>query len=254
MSDIDKVKEKLVTIFLSMKDIILFAEETNEREDFKTLIQPFMEQQRALDHLVRVEAVRLGICPDEDEYKKAKQNFVEYEKAQVNIAAQHIYRGFLDAAEWFSIIMRDKIIKILSPYSTNCISSAIPEYYNELRPKIDSINKELVTLRKKKDSEKDNSILYDHVVKYINISQELDSIYERVSDCISSLEDFKEKEELQLKKEIERENRKIDKEKKFTVKMLILATILSFLSGYLLRSIFENNSSKPTIIHEKYRE
>lgn len=191
MSEIDKNWKKITTLYLNLKQVILFGEEFGN--DFNTLLQPVMEQKHALDHIIRAEAVRNGQSKKKDEEK--------YILSQLEKAIGHLYRAFFDAADWSGMLIRDKVVDILEEYPSHCIDKVIPKYYPEFRPKIESNTEKIAELRGGKDVEKGGDDLLSEVEKYKNVLDELYSIYKEISSKISSLQDYYSKERKKLKQE-----------------------------------------------------
>jgi len=140
-NSIESKKLKVTKLYLSVKDLAIFAEETTP--DYKDFLQPTLEINRAFDHLNRASSVEQGIKePEEPE---------AYIQDSLNKAIGHLYRAFFDVADWLSINLRESIIKEFSGFSHECIQAVIPEYYTEIVPTIEKVSKKIAVLRNDKD-------------------------------------------------------------------------------------------------------
>lgn len=208
-------KEKwghIVELQQEVKYMLLLSEEHND-SDYGTYIQPVKEQRDALEHIIRAKSAEIGVTSENNDY--IAQN---YDKA-----IAHLYRAFFDAADFMGIILREKIINSMKDYDHQCISNVLPEYYMQIRPKLEQINTELSELRGKKDIKK--LAAKDLIKEYkTKISQLIDHS-KLVIERIPSLEEYKEK------------SRKAEKTK-IIIQIVIAAAIavFSFLLGYFIES------------------
>jgi len=132
--------KRFVVIQQSVKQVTLLAEELGD--DFTTTIQVWNEQRHVIDHTTRAMASQLSIGTVYD---------AAYIEGNFEKAIAHSYRAFFDAADHLSLHIRTKIRQLISPYETECICEVFPEYYNEIRPNMDAISKEIAALRGAKD-------------------------------------------------------------------------------------------------------
>ncbi|MBW2618077.1 MAG: hypothetical protein JRC92_04300, partial [Deltaproteobacteria bacterium] len=169
----------IVEAFTQGKQLIIIGEEFDS--GFNTFLQPFVEHRHALNHIIRGKAAELGL----DDPKRD----TEYQRRHLEKALGHLHRAFFDAADWFSIIMRERIIDLLSPYSSGVIAETIPLYYSETRPKIDSISRSIAKVRDAKDV-----ALYpsNQITTYVNALNELLDIYNHLEQAIPELAAKKE--------------------------------------------------------------
>ncbi len=181
----DDIWLQIIEIHQKSKRLFLIAEE----QKLKTFIQPLKEQRDTLDHIIRAQA---GIL-------KINEQNEDYIRKNLDKALGHAYRTFFDLADWICMIIREKIHITLTPYSNNCIASVIPEYYSDIRPKIESLTMEIAEIRNKKDiaineiNSQDDSLL-QQVTHYEDIIDHLLSISENISSKIPALEEFTKKE------------------------------------------------------------
>jgi hypothetical protein len=120
--------QQIVQLYEIVKSALLFGEEVSPQN--VTLPQILKEQRDALDHFIRVLAVKTGakVQPSND-----------YVEINLDKAFSHVYRAAYDTLDWISIILRAKINMELGTYSTSAIQASIPEYYSTMRPRIDSV-------------------------------------------------------------------------------------------------------------------
>lgn len=175
---------KIVAVHLSLKQLIISGEEFDKELD--TYIQPVLEQRSALDHIARAKAAELGLKDDVDDVNT-------YVAQQLDKALGHLYRGFFDAADWFSISLRDAINETVEPYSHECIQAAIPSYFNTIHPKLIEAEKGIANIRNNKDIIRPSQILQE-VEQYGEILNELSDIYETVVARVPAMIDYQRRE------------------------------------------------------------
>ncbi|HOC94074.1 MAG TPA: hypothetical protein PKH33_17125 [bacterium] len=184
----DKNNEKwnvLLALYIQTKELLIKAEELDVGHN--TFIQTLQELKALLDHTMRIKAAELDISAVPNSADKT-----EYISMNLDKACGHAYRAFFDTADWFSIIIREKIIEILNPYSRTAIIAAIPSYYSEIRPNIDALSAEVANLRLKKDVA--NNQMLASVQKY---AATIDEMFDAAMDMqrkIGALEEYKFKE------------------------------------------------------------
>ncbi len=145
-----------------------------------------MELRNALEHVIRSKAAELGINGEAD------ANLPNYVPSSFDKAVGHEYRAFFDAADWFSVCIRDRITKALRPYSQECITAVLPDYYPKLRKTVDRTCREIAELRGAKDIAKGKDLLAE-VGKYRAAIDGLLSVYEQIQDSIPALVDWRRK-------------------------------------------------------------
>jgi len=157
-----KESDKLINIcnlYIKTKDWMLYAEEIDP--DFESFIQPANELRHALDHLMRLFAVKLKIR------EEPERGYVE---KQLEKTIGHVFRGAFDTLDKISITLREKIINEISPFSVDAINASLPEYYSKIRPDIEEINRKIAKIRANKDVV---SICYDDIEEYSNLIERL---------------------------------------------------------------------------------
>jgi hypothetical protein len=173
---------QLIEIHNHAKSVFLCAEEFDS--SFRDFLQPILELRHCLDHIIRVKAAERGIN-GEVETKEP-----EYVKCSVDKAIGHVYRAFFDAADWFSVCIRERITKALKWYSHDCITAVIPNYYPELRPRVDRICMEIAAIRGGKDIAKKNNLLPE-VTEYRTAIDDLLKIHGQIQSCVPALVDWR---------------------------------------------------------------
>ncbi len=174
----EKIKETLL-VYRFVKELILFNEELDPTSN--TFPQVLNELRNAYDHFNRVLAVKLNI----DTTKKSG-----YEHKSLDKALGHIYRATWDNLDWLNINIREIITKELAPFSHDTINTVIPEYYRDIRPKMEAYLREVSSLRNKKDIE---SMKHNLVEDYTKIVENLKDYSNIIIDRKSSLIEYESK-------------------------------------------------------------
>ena len=163
------------------KELLTLAEEISP--GLKSFIPPVKEQRDALEHIIRAKAYELDLK------KVDNQNYVE---DQIDKTLGHIYRAFFDAADYFCILMRKRIRNAVTQYDSEIIKTVLPNYYSEIRPKLENINLEISKIRQSKDIAKKEGLI-DEVEKYRQTTLELYEHAKAVETSIPSLNELKRK-------------------------------------------------------------
>lgn len=176
--------QKLVEIHNHAKSVFLCAEEFDP--GFQDFLQPILELRHALEHIVRAKAAELGIS---DGANGADADYILH---SLDKAIGHEYRAFFDAADWFSVCIRDRITKTLSRYSHECITAVLTDYYPKFRPRVDQICRNIANIRGDKDIAKGEEVLAE-VGEYRAAIDELLYIDDRIQCCVPALTDWRRK-------------------------------------------------------------
>lgn len=107
--------KEFVDVYNKTKEIYIKCEEYDA--EFCSIMQPIKEQRDALDHIVRYYS---DSSSEPEDIEKNSQNFQK--------AMGHIYRAYFDTADILSIILREKISKLLSEFSYSEIVSCWKNY------------------------------------------------------------------------------------------------------------------------------
>jgi hypothetical protein len=124
-------EEKILAItryYEVTKEILILGEQIDIES--RTLIQPINELRNCLDHLMRVILAKFGMREGTD---------VDYIKTNLNKAFGHVYRAAYDALDWVTLTFKERIYIELHNYSLETINAVMPEYYSDLKPRIEKI-------------------------------------------------------------------------------------------------------------------
>lgn len=200
------VWREIVVVHNHTKTISLLAEE-NDR-DFKNYFHPIKEQRDALEHIVRATASDKGLLqgplldnPDSTvALRYAKGAPEDYSRRSLDKALGHEYRAFFDAADWYGVRLREKIVGVLNGFAQSCIATVLPDYYNTIRPDIERICKEIASIRGSKDISRDT--IMANVERYKTALDTLNGYYDRISMSVTSMVDWTKREHSREKKSI----------------------------------------------------
>ena len=197
--------EGIINLYNTIKWLYALCEETDT--ELNTNLQPLNEFRASLDHLMRIMAIE-----NLDDYKDKDAN---YEATKLR---SHLRRALFDICDMISINYRNKIIDVLEDYSVEEIQSALPNYYSEIRPRIEMISEEIAFLRtdKRFKGDKKEETAEDD---YPKIIEELQGYYKTINLSIPLLLEIREKK------------RKTES-KDFVIKWVI--PIASFITGFLM--------------------
>lgn len=169
--------EKIINYYTSIKELYIECEETDP--ELKTNLQPLNEFRAALDHLMRISAIEhldVSDYPEINEEEEARK------------LSSHLKRAYYDVCDMLSMNYRNKIIDMLQSYSSETISKAIPNYYSDIRPKIEKLSGQIAQLRDEKGFSKIPA--EDRMKSYKSIVDELKGYYIDIRDAAVSLEDI----------------------------------------------------------------
>jgi tetratricopeptide (TPR) repeat protein len=167
--DEEKILKELVELYCIVKDFLIYAEEIDMESTF---IPSRFELNHALDHLMRVFAVKASI--------KETENERGYYLANLSAGSAHIYRAGFDIMDHITILLRGKIVDDLKDFSPETIQKILPEYYTNIRPHIEDIGGKIAQLRISRDISKDTSTLYGSLMDYASLTKELEDNYETI--------------------------------------------------------------------------
>lgn len=184
MATYDQLWAKITTIFFNLKQVVALAEELGADSD--TFIHPIKEQRDALDHIVRAEAVRLGL--------DGESRGEDYSLSQLDKAVGHLYRGFFDAADWLALSIRERISLALREYSNACVMAVLPTYYHEYKPFMIEACEDIAALRGKKDIGKDSQQIIDEVERYRAVLGRLLLIHRKVVSALPALQEYADRQ------------------------------------------------------------
>lgn len=197
--------EEIFNLYNTIKWLYALCEETDPK--LNTNLQPLNEFRAALDHLMRIVAIE-----NLDDYKEKD------DKEEATRLRSHLRRALFDICDMISIHYRNKIIDVLQDYSVEEIQTALPCYYSEIRPRIETISEEISSLRTEKRfnaDKKEETVLDD----YPEIIKELQGYYKTINLSVPSLLEIREK-------------RRKAESKDFLIKWVI--PIASFITGLII--------------------
>lgn len=127
-----------------VKKIYIEAEECDP--DLSTNLQPFNEFKAALDHLFRMieKILSLANCTSDRSFEQLRN---EYRSIR-----GHLCRAFFDIADACGMSIREQISRDLTPYSTETIRIALPDYYPHWRPQLEMLSQKIASYRLNKGS------------------------------------------------------------------------------------------------------
>ena len=133
-------------------------------------------------------------------------------------------RAFFDIADMACINYRNMICNMLEIYDREVISSAIPNYYSELRPKVDEIANRIATYRNNKGHTECNTL--DLFNQYKQDVFCLKDIYAEILQHSGSLE------------ELQNKLNKKEKSRNLPNKISIAISIIGIVVGIIIAIVF----------------
>lgn len=183
--DEEKILKELVESYCIVKDFLIYAEEIDMGSTF---IPSRFELNHALDHLMRVFAVKASF--------KETENERGYCLANLSAGSAHIYRAGFDIMDHITILLRGKIVDDLKDFSPETIQKILPEYYTNIRPHIGDIGGKIAQLRISRDISENTSTLYGSLMDYASLTKELQDNYETIIRRKPSLIEYKKGKEV----------------------------------------------------------
>lgn len=176
--------EGLYSLYCQVRQAIILAENFND--DHKIPIAPINQLRNTLDHIFKS-----IIFAGENEK-------MDYE---INEARSHLERAGYDALETLAGMLGKNVIKNLSLYSTETITTIFPEYYQTIIPRLTGIKNSIGILRSERVHDVQGSFS-----EYFDQFTELIEINKQVSMMIPSLEDYEAKTKKERNLERKRSN------------------------------------------------
>ena len=130
-----KESDDLVTIakyYEVTKRLLILGEQLDLES--RTLPQVINELRNCLDHLMRVVQFKAGIRSSVQD-----NSLADYTEMNINKAYGHVYRAAYDALDWIAMIIKERVVYELRPFSVEAINTVWPEYYSQLRPRFEEI-------------------------------------------------------------------------------------------------------------------
>lgn len=173
MKEFESYWHDICNIHMITKHYLLLAEEI----DGKTIIQPIKEHRDAYDHIIRVYLAKYSVDSGFDD---------SYLSKNMSKALGHEFRAFYDTADWFSIVIREKINEMLMGKEKDRIEKCYPGY-PILKEQLLLLPDRIAYLREHKDVGKKGNNLYGVVNEY---SELLDSLYSSYKQLSLALENY----------------------------------------------------------------
>lgn len=178
------VWEKICAIHQKTKKLFLLAEEFSREKssdlvlDLSTFLQPINELKSTLDHIIRTQSFAFKLHETKD---------TEYGLKNLRKALGHEYRAFFDTADYFSMIVRDDLVYMLKPYSSEIITRVMADYYLSVKIRSMEISREIAEIRMNKDIGHEGSLIEptDH---YTALIKELLDIHNRSVMCVPEMD------------------------------------------------------------------
>lgn len=214
--------ETIIRLQQEVKRLVLLAEESELTAN--TFLQPTLEQRSALDHICRAKTAELG-------FSEHKSDPVYIQK-QYDKAKGHLYRAFYDVADWLETALREKILHMVRPYNTETLKAVAPEYYRDIRPRIEELSKSVANLRAEKDIGQGGRSIIEQIDDYGAKVNELSDIYGKLHTRIPGLEEHKKK--------LSREQ---SRERSWQVLKLIISALLGAVLTYAVIAYVRKSSA-----------
>lgn len=159
----------IVKFYEVTKELLIFGEQIDTEN--RTLVQTINELRNCLDHIMRVVSFKFG--------RREPSDGNEYIRINLDKAFGHVYRAAYDTLDWVSLNLKDCVIKELQSFELETIKAVMPEYFTDLKPKLEKIiTNDIVRLR----AEKDIAITSeDNLVAYGQVTAELKKLVQAIS-------------------------------------------------------------------------
>lgn len=202
--------EIILAKYSDIKELYIECEETDP--ELKTNLQPLNEFRAALDHVMK-----LWCAQHKDDHEEVLEQFRKLNS--------HLDRCFYDICDMLSINYRNKIVDILELYEVDTIRTALPTYYSEMKPSINTISSKIASYRNKKGTASSTSEeTLDSFLAYKQDVLLLKQMYQKIAEAQKEMEEIQAKEEKRTKAE----NRK----------NLLLGGIIGVIGSALVSLIF----------------
>jgi len=189
MVDVDyRVMEKwgqIVRLHNVAKRLMLKSEEVDPDHEFYYPV--VMQQRDAFDHVVRAHFAIV----DPERFAKTdrnpEQDPIEYALTQMDKALGHVYRAFFDAADWLSVVYRERIRDIMRCYSRSVVVAVLTDYNEVVEPRIEEISLAIAQIRSRKDIGGGPEII-DGVDEYVGLIQELEDHWATIRQAVPEMD------------------------------------------------------------------
>jgi hypothetical protein len=154
----------------------------------------------ALDHLMRCFNRVLNPKADETSTCGRVITNASYIKSELKSAENHIYRAMFELLDIMATRNRDEIAKIADKYSHDTLVICASQYYTEIRPFLETMEKKVEQYRNKKDA---SSITHDDVCNYQKEIKEIEKYSSQLGNLIPELEKQEVDSRVNIKKSME---------------------------------------------------
>lgn len=174
---------KIAKYYKIAKELIIYGEQIDPYSS--TLAQTLSERTSALDHIMRVILVKIGMRDEIGE------DLEEYSKRNLEKAYGHIYRAAYDALDWVALTIQERIAKDIENISLVTISAIMPTYFTTIRPGLHKIiHNDVTRLRNQKDVANNNE---SNLEQYTTTVLELKKLFDQVATKLPELIKYEKK-------------------------------------------------------------
>lgn len=196
---------KCIALFENVKALIIYAEEIS----VETNPQILLELRNSLDHLFRALAAEMQ-----------KSNDSTYIGKNLDKTYSHLLRTAYDVLDWIGVVLREDITEELRNFCPDTIMKVIPDYYNNIKPRMMDLSEQIGKIRDNKDVAIDNDEAFN---EYLVFLKEFQKYRKQISLAIPSMV------------EIEKYRKKSDNRLwTYTAIVGIVSAVVGALAGYLL--------------------
>lgn len=207
--------KKITELYPIAKELLLYSEELNNLETF---MPPINELRDALDHFMRICAVKFGL-------KKSDEK--DYTDINLDKVHSHIYRATFELFDYIRIYQHDAIANKLGNFSNEALVTVFPDYYRVIRPEVEDLINQIPLYKKEKDIGAPD---LGAVKKYYDAIQKIRGHIDTINRMNSVLVEFEVRKQIEL----EAEKKRQDAEKKRDDRrMFLYMTISAIVSGVI---------------------
>lgn len=174
--------KEIVIVYLKVKELIILAENIDKEK--RLPLNSVNELRNAFDHLMRV----IG---HQEEVDSMKEVDITINMQQIT---EHIYRAGYDACDVIAINLFENIEQILSPYDSEVIVKVLPNFYQEIYPRLQKLQNEIRKAKTIKGT-LEESFSVEYFAEYDNVIQEVFEIKESLESNVLALSKIKKEHE-----------------------------------------------------------
>lgn len=152
-----------------------------------------------------------------------KEDDANYCLDNLDAAIAHVYRACYDALDFSVHSLKEKIQTEFKGFDSEVILQVMPEYYSDIKPKLEKFCREIGEIRNNKDIAKLRHSEDKNIEKYLQLWNELNEDYKKMLDKQGTM--------IEQQREIENKRKKEERKNWIMafvvgIVMLILGTIL----------------------------